>query len=92
MLYYAWAIGSALQGALILLMLSLSFGIPFILYAIFSDKYRFASKLAPKIDLYMPKIIAAFMLLIGSMMIMDAQHPLLDFLDRLLPASLKELL
>lgn len=90
MLYYAWAIGSALQGALILLMLSLSFGIPFIFYAAFSHKYSFASRIAPKMNLYMPKILAAFMLLLGSLMITDAQHPLLDLLDRLLPGSLKE--
>ncbi|MBI4257422.1 MAG: hypothetical protein HY619_00560, partial [Thaumarchaeota archaeon] len=92
MLYYTWAIGSAIQGALILLTLSLSFGIPFILYAIFSDKYSFVSKLAPKMDLYMPKILAGFMLLIGTLMIIDAQHPILDLLDMLLPTSIKTLL
>ncbi|MCS4538733.1 MAG: cytochrome c biogenesis protein CcdA [Thaumarchaeota archaeon] len=78
MLFFAWSIGSAGMGATMLLLLSLSFGIPFILIALFAGRTTFLQRLAPRIGGYTRVATSFFLVTTGILIMIFDQHPLLD--------------
>lgn len=86
MLIYAWALGSASQGALMLLLLSLSFGIPFIVVALASGRAgSILARVSPKLTRYTAMATSVLLLFLGASFIVYDQHPLLDLIHNLLP-------
>lgn len=78
MLFFAWSIGSAGMGALMLLLLSLSFGIPFILIALVAGRTSFLARLAPRIGGYTRITTSVFLVATGVLTLFFDQHPILD--------------
>ncbi len=87
MLIYAWALGSPSQGALMLLLLSLSFGVPFILVAFQSGRNgSFLDRISPKLTTYTSKATSILLVFLGASFIVYDQHPLLDAIHNMFEA------
>ncbi|MBI3023817.1 MAG: sulfite exporter TauE/SafE family protein, partial [Thaumarchaeota archaeon] len=78
MLFFAWTMGSAGSGGLIMLLLALTFGIPFVLIAVLAGRASFVERLAPRIAGYAGLATSVFLILLGVSTLLFDNHPLLD--------------
>lgn len=78
MLFFAWTLGSAGMGGFIMLLLALTFGIPFVLIALMAGRTSFLEDLAPRIARYAGLATSAFLILLGVSTLLFDNHPLLD--------------
>lgn len=81
MLFYAWALGSATQGAFMLLLLSLSFGIPFIAVAAVAGRSTFFERLAPRLVGVTSVATGVLLVVLGFATIVFDEHPLFDLIN-----------